>query len=65
MGGVVGAGRPRRFPQLLGRQQAAWILLSSEWITGTEVHAMGLAWKLCEPDELLDVTYDHGRRHRA
>lgn len=65
LGAPTEAGSSYLFPRLLGRQQAAWLLLSSEWITGAEAHAMGLAWKLCEPDELLDVTYDHARRLAA
>ena len=62
LGAPTEAGSSFLLPQLLGRQNAAWILLSSEWITAVEAHAMGLAWKLCEPHELLDVTYDHARR---
>ena len=65
LGAPTEAGSSYLFPQLLGRQQAAWILLSSEWITATDAHEIGLAWKLCEPDELLDVTYDHARRLAA
>lgn len=41
------------FPRLIGRQAATWVLLSSEWISAAEAHEMGLAWKLCEPDDLL------------
>lgn len=41
------------FPRLIGRQNATWVLLSSEWISAQECHEMGLAWKLTEPDELL------------
>ena len=62
LGAPTEAGSSYLLPQLLGRQHAAWILLSSEWITAAEAHAIGLAWKLCEPDQLLDVTYDHARR---
>lgn len=65
LGAPTEAGSSYLFPKLLGRQQAAWVLLSSEWITAAEAHAMGLAWKLCPPDELLDVTYDHARRLAA
>lgn len=65
LGAPTEAGSSYLFPQLLGRQEAAWILLSSEWITAAEAHAVGLAWKLCEPYELLDVTYDHARRLAA
>lgn len=62
LGAPTEAGSSFLLPQLLGRQNAAWVLLSSEWITAAEAHAMGLAWKLCEPHELLDVTYEHAHR---
>jgi enoyl-CoA hydratase/carnithine racemase len=41
-------------PQLIGRQNAAWLLMSSEWVSAQEALAMGMVWKVCEPDELLD-----------
>ena len=44
------------FPLLLGRQDAAWVLMSSEWFSAEECLAMGLAWKVCAPDELMDET---------
>jgi enoyl-CoA hydratase/carnithine racemase len=65
LGAPTEAGSSYLFPKLLGRQEAAWILLSSEWITAQQAHEIGLAWKLCEPDELLEVTYDHARRLAA
>ncbi|KHO20619.1 enoyl-CoA hydratase/isomerase family protein [Mycolicibacterium setense] len=40
-------------PRLLGRQNAAWLLMSSEWVDATEAREMGLVWKVCEPDVLL------------
>jgi enoyl-CoA hydratase/carnithine racemase len=40
-------------PLLMGRQNAAWMLLSAEWISATEAKEMGLVWRLCEPDDLL------------
>ncbi len=46
-------------PRLMGRQNAAWLLMSSEWIDAQEAHRMGLAWKVCEPDDLLA----EARRH--
>jgi enoyl-CoA hydratase/carnithine racemase len=52
-------------PRLVGRQNAAWALLSSEWITAAEAHEMGLVWKLCPPDELQAVATDHARRLAA
>jgi enoyl-CoA hydratase/carnithine racemase len=53
------AGSSFLFPQLVGRQNATWALLSSEWITAEEAHAMGLVWKLAEPDELLAEAHRH------
>jgi enoyl-CoA hydratase/carnithine racemase len=47
------------FPQLLGRQNAAWMLLSAEWVGATEALEMGLVWRVCEPDDLLP----EARRH--
>ncbi|OBI99077.1 enoyl-CoA hydratase/isomerase family protein [Mycobacterium asiaticum] len=46
-------------PRLMGRQNAAWLLLSSEWVDATEALRMGLVWRVCEPDELLP----EARRH--
>ncbi len=46
-------------PQLIGRQNAAWLLLSSEWIDAAEAQRMGIAWKVCEPDDLLPEARKH------
>jgi enoyl-CoA hydratase/carnithine racemase len=46
-------------PQLIGRQNAAWLLLSSEWVGAQEALAMGMVWKVCEPEDLLA----EARRH--
>ena len=46
-------------PQLIGRQNAAWMLMSSEWVDADEARRMGLAWKVCEPEDLLP----EARRH--
>lgn len=46
-------------PQLIGRQNAAWLLMSSEWVSADEALRMGLVWKICEPDDLLP----EARRH--
>jgi enoyl-CoA hydratase/carnithine racemase len=40
-------------PQLMGRQNAAWLLMSSEWVSADEALRMGLVWKVCEPSELI------------
>ena len=46
-------------PLLLGRQNAAWALLSSEWISASEAREIGLVWKVCPPDELSDTARRH------
>lgn len=46
-------------PQLIGRQNAAWLLMSSEWVSAEEALRMGLVWKLCDPDDLMA----EARRH--
>jgi enoyl-CoA hydratase/carnithine racemase len=46
-------------PQLIGRQNAAWLLMSSEWVDAAEALRMGLVWKVCEPADLLA----EARRH--
>ena len=46
-------------PHLVGRQNAAWLLMSSEWVSAAEAKEMGLAWKLCEPTDLLPTARRH------
>jgi enoyl-CoA hydratase/carnithine racemase len=46
-------------PQLIGRQNAAWLLMSSEWVSADEALGMGLVWKVCEPADLIA----EARRH--
>ncbi|OBI74781.1 enoyl-CoA hydratase/isomerase family protein [Mycobacterium sp. E740] len=48
-------------PRLMGRQNAAWLLMSSEWVDAVEAQRMGLAWKVCAPEDLLA----EARRHAA
>lgn len=47
------------FPLLMGRQNAAWMLLSAEWVGAEEAREMGLVWKVCAPDELLATARRH------
>lgn len=46
-------------PRLVGRQDAAWVLLSAEWVSAAEAKEMGLVWRVCEPEDLLP----EARRH--
>jgi enoyl-CoA hydratase/carnithine racemase len=47
------------FPRLMGRQNAAWMLLSAEWVGAEEARDMGLVWKVCDPDDLLPTARRH------
>jgi enoyl-CoA hydratase/carnithine racemase len=47
------------FPALVGRQHAAWALLSSEWISAAEARDMGLVKEVCAPDELMATARRH------
>ncbi len=49
------------FPRLMGRQNATWALMSSEWLSAAECLQMGLAWRVCEPEQLLAETLRHAR----
>ncbi|MEC7152526.1 MAG: enoyl-CoA hydratase-related protein, partial [Actinomycetota bacterium] len=49
------------FPAIMGRQNATWTLLSSQWLSAEECFSMGLAFKLCSDEELLDVTMEHAQ----
>ena len=46
-------------PQLIGRQNAAWLLMSSEWVDAAEAQRMGLVWKVCEPADLMTEARAH------
>ena len=48
-------------PRLLGRQNATWALMSSEWLSASECVQMGLAWRECSADELLAETMRHAK----
>jgi enoyl-CoA hydratase/carnithine racemase len=43
----------------MGRQNAAWLLMSSEWISAEQARQMGLVWEVCEPDELMSQARSH------
>lgn len=51
LGLVAEAGSTRTFPALMGRQQAMWFLMASEWMSATECKDAGIA---------LDVLPDEG-----
>ncbi|MDQ6525577.1 enoyl-CoA hydratase-related protein [Nocardioides sp. LHD-245] len=47
------------FPALVGRQHAAWALLSAEWISAEEARAMGLVKEVCPAGELMATARRH------
>ncbi|ANH39929.1 2,3-dehydroadipyl-CoA hydratase [Nocardioides dokdonensis FR1436] len=47
------------FPRLAGHQSAAWILLSSEWLSADDALAAGLVWRVTEPDDLMAEARKH------
>jgi enoyl-CoA hydratase/carnithine racemase len=49
------------FPALIGRHNATWALMSSEWLSAQECLEMGITWKVCEPDTLMEETMKHAR----
>jgi enoyl-CoA hydratase/carnithine racemase len=52
-------------PRLIGRQNAAWMLLSAEWIGAEEAREMGLVWRVCEPEDLLPTARLYAERLAA
>jgi len=59
------AGSSYLFPMLLGRQNATWALMSSEWLSAEECQRMGLVWKVTTPEELLPETLATARLFAA
>jgi enoyl-CoA hydratase/carnithine racemase len=53
------AGSSYLLPRLMGRQNAAWLLMSSEWVSADEALRMGIAWRVCAPQDL----HSEVRRH--
>jgi enoyl-CoA hydratase/carnithine racemase len=53
LGLVPEAGSTLLFPELMGRQAANWVLMSSEWLSAQQCKELGLAFALCSPADLL------------
>jgi enoyl-CoA hydratase/carnithine racemase len=53
LGLTAEAGSTFTFPLLMGRQQAAWFLMSSEWLAATDCVRVGLALEVVPDDALL------------
>ena len=48
------AGSSSTFGSVMGWQNAAYVLMSGRWFDAQECLDMGLAWRICEPESLLD-----------
>ncbi len=53
------------FPAAMGWQQAARVLLTSDWVTPDELVGLGLALGVCEPGTTLDKTVSLAARVAA
>jgi enoyl-CoA hydratase/carnithine racemase len=49
------------FPLLLGRQDAFWLLASSEWMDASDAVKSGLAWRVVPAADVLSVAVEHAR----
>lgn len=50
------------FPDQMGWMKASWVLFSGEWVSAEEAVAMGIAWRVCEPESLLAETLAVARK---
>lgn len=50
------------FPRLLGRQEASWLLMSSDWLSAADAQRAGLVRQVCAPESLLTTAHDHAAR---
>ena len=59
LGGAPEAASSYLLPRLTGHQNAAWLLLSAEWVSAAEALEIGLVWRVCEPVDLLAEAHRH------
>ena len=52
------AGSSYTFARVMGWQNAVYTLMSGRWFSAQECLDMGLAWRVCEPDQLMKETYE-------
>ena len=53
------AGSSFTFPRIMGRQNATWMLMSSEWLSAQQCFEMGLVFRICADSELMDTCMGH------
>ena len=50
------AGSSWRLPRMMGWQNAAWMLFSAEWVDAQQARELGLVFRVCSDEQLLDET---------
>lgn len=65
LGVTVEAGNSFLLPQRIGWQEAARLLFTADWLDASRAVEVGLAWKLCSPETLLDETLAVARQIAA
>lgn len=65
MGVAPEAGSSVALPLRIGWQQTAHLFFSSAWLDAQGALDCGLAWRICEPDTLLDQTLAEARHIAA
>ena len=54
LGVTAEAGSSALLPQRVGWQNAAHLLFTASWLEAERAVEIGLAWRVCEPEQLLD-----------
>jgi len=65
LGVTVEAGNSALLPQRIGWQNAAHLLYTASWLSAEQAVAVGLAWRMCEPEALLEETLATAREIAA
>ena len=65
LGVTVEAGNSALLPQRIGWQNAAHLLYTASWLSAEQAVATGLAWRMCEPEALLEETLATAREIAA
>ena len=65
LGLVAEAGSTRTFPALMGRQQAMWFLMASEWMPAEQCQAAGLVLEVLPDEGFADAVHAKAARLAA
>jgi enoyl-CoA hydratase/carnithine racemase len=65
LGVTAEAGSSALLPQRMGWQNAAHLLFTASWLGAEQAVETGLAWRVCEPEQLLDEALSVAREIAA